>query len=84
MTIEPGKDYRELFIEPETLWLSPEARLDEKRLWAEYALLRVELPQNRGERKIHVVHIGLGGVLALHHFINPHNIRLERIIGKPS
>ncbi len=83
LVVEEGTEYRELFVEPATIWIPPEAKPAESKFWAEYALLTIELHQERGERRVHLLHIGISGLAAALYFFEPHSIEPSRIIGTP-
>jgi len=79
-------DRHTLFGQPVTEWISPDDghRLaapfpppHADRFWGEYCRLTIS------DRRVHLLHIGIGGDAAWAYFVQPHGIQPARIIANP-
>jgi hypothetical protein len=80
--IEENWVYPFRYYDSEWEWLPSEARPDENRFWAVTAWFTI-VRRGQPNRKVLLVHIGIGGPAALLCFVHPNNIKVTRIIGTP-
>lgn len=70
-----------LFVETGIAWEPPEARPEPNRFWGHYSILALDIRGVR--RKLHLLHLGIGHQAVWLHFLQPHGIRVARIISSP-
>ncbi|MGO8837557.1 MAG: hypothetical protein ACLQAH_05230 [Limisphaerales bacterium] len=77
----PDLDRNGLFVVSAIPWLTPEQEPAADRFWGVYAEMKVAMRPRRVRRRIHLLHIGIGGLAAALYFFQPHQIQVSKVIG---
>ena len=70
-----------LFPKSDVEWMPPETRPQPDRFWGHYSTLGLDIRGVR--RELHLLHLGIGGQAVWLHFLQPHGIKVARIIANP-